>query len=141
MPYYWLFAAITLLETFLFILVWRFFRRLKQSESLLAELQEGQAALLEKLTLNANLESELVRSFQLRQNELVKLDQQLEEKVGKLRSLLAQAEQVSRSPRFLRELILSGSRAGQSTAQLAKSTGLSLDEVELILAQSYPAAN
>ena len=93
------------------------------------------------MTLNANLESELVRSFQLRQNELVKLDQQLEEKVGKLRSLLAQAEQVSRSPRFLRELILSGSRAGQSTAQLAKSTGLSLDEVELILAQSYPAAN
>jgi hypothetical protein len=135
-PYYWLFAALTLLELMLFLLIWRFFRRLRQSENLLAELQDSQTAMLEKLEFNANLENELLESFRRRQAELSQLDLQLESKVELLRSLLAQAEQVSRSPRFLRELILNGSRKGQSPAQLAKSTGLSVDEVELILAQA-----
>ncbi|MDR2050428.1 MAG: hypothetical protein LBQ63_01465 [Deltaproteobacteria bacterium] len=119
-----------------FLLIWRFFRRLRQSENLLAELQDSQTAMLEKLELNAGLENELLESFRRRQAELSRLDLQLEGKIEQLRSLLAQAEQVSRSPRFLRELILNGSRGGRSPAQLAKSTGLSVDEVELILAQA-----
>lgn len=134
--YYWLFAFVTLLECMVFLLIWRFFRRLRQSENLLAELQDSQTAMLEKLELNAGLENELLESFRRRQAELSRLDLQLEGKIEQLRSLLAQAEQVSRSPRFLRELILNGSRGGRSPAQLAKSTGLSVDEVELILAQA-----
>ncbi len=136
MSYYLLFAAITVIELLLFVLIWSFFRRLKQSEHLLAQLQDSQSLLLEKLELNANLENELMHSFKQRQNELMQLDLQLEDRAGKLQSLLQQAEQVSRSPQFLRELIINGSRKGQSLGQLAKNTGLSMDEVELILAQA-----
>lgn len=134
--YYLLFAGITIVELVLFILIWRFFRRLKQSESLLADLQESQSLLLEKLEMNANLENELMYSFKQRQKELSHLDMQLEERAESLRSLLTQAEQISRSPHFLRELIINGSRKGQTPGQLAKSTGLSVDEVELIIAQA-----
>ena len=77
-----------------------------------------------------------MRSFAERQSELIKLDQGLEEKAVALGQLLEQAEQVTRSPKFLREVILGGSRRGQSPGQLAKSTGLSVDEVELILAKN-----
>lgn len=136
MLYYLLFAGITIVELVLFILIWRFFRRLKQSESLLADLQESQSLLLEKLEMNASLENELMHSFKQRQQELTRLDMQLEERAENLRSLLTQAEQVSRSPQFLRELIINGSRKGQTPGQLAKSTGLSVDEVELILVQA-----
>ena len=52
--------------------------------------------------------------------------------------LVRKAEECSRSPEFLRQIILNGSKRGQSALALAKSTGLSLDEVELILAQQEP---
>ena len=53
-----------------------------------------------------------------------------------LQDLLEQAEAISRSPQFLRELIITGKKKGRTSSQLAKATGLSLDEVELILAQA-----
>lgn len=136
MQYYLLFALITIIELLLFFLIWRFFRRLKQSESLLADLRNGQSQLLAKIEMNAHLESELMQSFKQRQMELSRLDMHLEERVNTLKALVEQAGEVSRSPQLLREIIINGNRKGYSLGQLAKSTGLSVDEVELILAQA-----
>ena len=130
-----LFLAVTLLEIFVLFLLWRFFRRHRQSEDLLTDLQNGQADLLEKLQFNANLESELMSSFKQRQRELQQLDARLRESAVQLHSLLEQADQVSRSPQFLRELILNGHRQGLDLTELARRAGLSVDEVELILNQ------
>ena len=49
---------------------------------------------------------------------------------------MAQAEGITRSPQFLREIILNGKRKGLSSRQIAKNAGISVDEVELILAQN-----
>lgn len=136
MLYYIAIAVITIAEIALFIMLLSFFRRLARSEDMLTDLQDSQQALLDKLQLNANLENELMQSFTHRQRELATLDMQIEQRVAELKKLLEQAEQVSRSPHFLREVIINGRRKGQNTVQLAKSTGLSVDEVELILAQT-----
>ena len=87
----------------------------------------------EKLDFNAKLEQELVGSFQRRQAELAELDQKLEERSRQLEKLVRKAEEFTRSPDFLRQVIVNGARRGQSPQALAKATGLSLDEVELIL--------
>ena len=136
MQYYLLFAVITIIELLLFILIWRFFRRLRQSESLLAELQSSQSELLAKLQMNASLENELMQSFRQRQSELAQLDRQLEERAVTLKALIEQAGEVSRSPQLLREIIINGNRKGYSLGELSKRTGLSVDEVELILSQT-----
>jgi uncharacterized protein HemX len=134
--FYLSFLTLTLIEIALFIALLRFFRRLQKSERLLTELQTNQENILDKLALNAGLEQELMQSFTQRQRELTNLDVLLEEKAENLRKLLEQAEGVLRSPQFLREIIITGIRQGQSPVQLAKSTGLSVDEVELILSQN-----
>ncbi len=131
----WLLAVISISELALLILLLVFFARLRRSEHLLVKLQSGQNSLLQNLHQNAELEKDLIASFAERQQELRSLDQKLEERAETLRKLLEQAENVSRSPQFLRELILTGSRQGRSPAQLAKATNLSVDEVELILTQ------
>lgn len=132
----WILVIISLAELALFILLLRFFSRLRKSEELLVKLSEGQRGLMDKLRGNAELERELMQSFTVRQAELQHLNERLEARAAELNALLAQAEKLSRSPQFLREVILSGRRGGRSSAQLAKATGLSLDEVELILAQA-----
>ncbi|MDR0828352.1 MAG: hypothetical protein LBN33_10875 [Desulfovibrio sp.] len=114
----------------------RFFIRLRKSEELLVQLSRGQQGLMDKLRLNSELERELVQSFTVRQAELQRLNGELESHAASLRSLLEQAEKISRSPQLLRELIISGKKKGLGPAQLAKSVGLSVDEVELILAQT-----
>ena len=133
---FWLLALVTVFELVLFFLLLSFFRRLRRSEELLLKLQTGQASLLANLEQNAQLEQDLVSSFVERQHELKNLDVRLEDRVATLTRLLNQAEAVSRSPQFLRELILSGVRQGKSPLELARATGLSLDEVKLILAQA-----
>lgn len=133
---FWILSFISLAELALFVLLLVFFARLKRSEHLLVKLQTSQNTLLKNLAQNAELEKDLVASFSERQTELRHLDQRLEERAASLQKLLEQAENVSRSPQFLRELILTGSRKGRTPAQLAKGTGLSLDEVELILAEA-----
>lgn len=133
---FWLLALVTIFEFVLFFLLLSFFRRLKKSEELLLRLQSGQSSLLANLEENAQLEKDLIASFVDRQRELKNLDMHLEERAATLSRLLNQAEAVSRSPQFLRELILSGVRQGKSPLELAKGTGLSLDEVNLILAQT-----
>ncbi|MFP5259669.1 MAG: hypothetical protein ACLGQH_11670 [Acidobacteriota bacterium] len=126
---------LTLSELALLLLVVLFFSRLRRSEDLLARMQKNQDALLKKLDFNTKLEQELVGSFQRRQAELAELDQQLEERSRQLEKLVRKAEEFTRSPEFLRQIIVNGTRRGQSPQALAKATGLSLDEVQLILAQ------
>lgn len=124
-----------MVEAVLFFMLLSFFRRLKRSELLLTQLRNSQEAILDKMKLNAGLEQELVESFAQRQRELVELDASLEDRATALRKLVEQADQVSRSPVFLREVIMDGRRKGKSVAQLVKDTGLASDEVELIISQ------
>lgn len=131
-----LLIALSLTEILLFFMILRFFSRLRKSEDLLTRLRDGQTSLLDKLRTNAELEHELMASFSARQHELSALNAKLEERAQELRALVEQAENISRSPQFLRELIIAGKKKGRSPLQLAKATGLSLDEVELILAQA-----
>lgn len=131
-----LLIALSLAEILLFFMILRFFLRLRKSEDLLTRLRDGQESLLDKLRANAELERELMDSFTARQHELSSLNAKLEGRAQELRGLVEQAENISRSPQFLRELIIAGKKKGRSPLQLAKATGLSLDEVELILAQA-----
>lgn len=133
---FWLLIIVSAAELLLFYLLLRFFGRLRKSEALLLKLSEGQQTLMDKLRSNAELERELMHSFTMRQVELQQLNASMETKEEELRKLLDQAEKISRSPQFLRELIIRGKKKGRSSEQLAKATGLSLDEVELILAQA-----
>jgi hypothetical protein len=127
---------ISLIELILFFLLLHFFSRLRRSENLLTRLRDGQDSLLDKLAANAELERDLMRSFHTRQEELRLLDEKLTERAARLAALVEQAEAVSRSPQFLRETILAGKKKGRTSIQMAKATGLSLDEVELILQQA-----
>ena len=99
-------------------------------------LSQGQDTLMDKLRTNAELERDLMQTFTVRQTELHNLNDRLEARIRTLQDLLEQAEAISRSPHFLRELIITGKKKGRTSSQLAKATGLSLDEVELILAQA-----
>ncbi|NMC49121.1 MAG: hypothetical protein GYA47_06815 [Desulfovibrio sp.] len=127
---------LTVSELVLVALVVLFFSRLRRSEGLLYKMQHNQEHLLEKLRVNAQLEQELVSSFKRRQAELLELDEKLEERRKELEKLLRQARDVSRSPQFLRQVIVNGHKKGQSVDALATSTGLSQDEVRLILEQA-----
>lgn len=113
-----------------------FYLRLRHSESLLNTLQDNQQSLLARIEMNARLEREIVATFAQRQAELRELDGKLEARARDLRRLLEQAEGITRSPQFLREIILNGRRKGLSSRQIARNAGLSVDEVELILAQN-----
>ncbi|WP_308621100.1 hypothetical protein [uncultured Desulfovibrio sp.] len=128
-------GACTLLELLVLGGALVFYLRLRRSESLLNTLQDNQQSLLARIEMNARLEREIVATFAQRQAELRELDEKLAERVAELRRLLEQAEGISRSPQFLREIILNGRRKGLSSRQIARNAGLSVDEVELILAQ------
>lgn len=128
-------GACTLLELLVLGGALVFYLRLRRSESLLNTLQDNQQSLLARIEMNARLEREIVATFAQRQAELRELDEKLSERVAELRRLLEQAEGISRSPQFLREIILNGRRKGLSSRQIARNAGLSVDEVELILAQ------
>ena len=118
--------------------VFVFYRRLRKSEALVSMLHDNQAKLLARIETNARLEKDIVASFGQRQTELEELNNKLEDRANVLRRLLEQAEGIIRSPQFLREIILNGRKKGLSTKQIARNAGLSLDEVELILAQNPP---
>lgn len=128
-------AGLSIIELILLFLLIVFFLRLRRSESLLSDLQSNQERLLTRLQQNAELEQEVVASFAERQEQLRRLDIQLEARTQELQRLLAQAEEVRRSPQLLREIIQDGRRRGQSVQELARETGLSTDEVELIALQ------
>lgn len=123
----------SLVEILVLLAIFIFFSRLKRSEKLLDTLQSSQEQLLQKLHFNAELEQDLMDSFARRQQELQALDRLLEDRAQALRKLLEQAEAVTRSPMVLRESILSGYKAGKSIGELSMQSGLSRDEIRLIL--------
>lgn len=129
----WLLVFLSCIELLLFFAVVVFYVRLRRSEQALNELQSKQEALLERLASNAQLEQELVASFHHRQAELEGLNEDMAEQAEALTELIRQAERITRSPQSLRQIILNGHRRGQSARALAHSTGLSVEEVELIL--------
>jgi len=135
MPVWLLLAALSLVELALLFLLLVFFLRLRRSEHLLSTLQANQERLLTHLQQNAELEQEVVASFAERQEQLRRLDMQLEARTQALQRLLSQADEVQRSPQLLREIIQDGRKRGRSVQELARETGLSADEVELILLQ------
>lgn len=112
--------------------VW-FFLRLRRSESLLIQLKERQKEFMDRLSFNTRLEHELVSSFETRQRELASLLDELEQRERLLKNLLKQAEELNRSPQFLRQIVLAGHRKGKSVSALARATGLSTEEIELII--------
>jgi len=126
----------TVSEIILLVIVILFFLRLKKSEALLSGLQVKQEEFIKRLQFNTQLENELVATFEQRQQELVTLNQEIETKAAELKKLVDMASDYCKSPQFMREIIIKGHRAGKSPLQLAKSTGLSLEEVELIIDQA-----
>lgn len=132
---YTILAASTVVEIVLTVLAIIFFVKLKKSETLVRSLQDRQKEFLQKLDFNTRLEKEIVATFAKRQEELSGLEEKLHQRAVEMHRLLEQAENFTKSPQFLRQTILSGFRRGQSIHDLAKSTGLSVEEVELILDQ------
>ena len=126
----------TVSEIVLLAVVIIFFLRLKKSEALLSGLQTKQEEFIKRLQFNTQLENELVSTFEQRQQELVSINNEIEKRSADLKKLVDLANEYCKSPQFMREVILNGHRAGKSTAQLAKSTGLGIEEVELIIDQA-----
>ena len=131
-----LIISCSVLELFILAGALVFYMRLKRSQTLLNTLQDNQQSILARLEMNARLERDIVATFAQRQAELRELDTKLEARVTELRRLMEQAEGIARSPQFLREIILNGRRKGLTPRQIARNAGLSVDEVELILAQN-----
>ena len=129
--------AVTAAELLLLILVLLFFMRLRRSEQILSALQANQDDLLDRMLRNAELEQEMVATFSQRQEQLAQLNARMEERIASLRRLLEQAEGITRSPHFLREVILNCRRKGPSVEDIARKTGLARDEIELILAREH----
>jgi hypothetical protein len=126
----------TFSEIILLAVVILFFLRLKKSEALLSGLQSKQEEFIKRLQFNTQLENELVSTFEQRQQELVAINDEIEKRSADLKKLVNLANEYCKSPQFMREVILNGHRAGKSAKQLAKSTGLGIEEVELIIDQA-----
>ncbi len=133
---YWIILVVSLLEVALLVGVVAFFIRLRRSEQLLAKLQQNQGEFLKRIEKSTELEKQLLENFADRQAELLHLEGQLADREKKLRDLLRQTESLSQSPGFLRQIILSGHRKGKSPKELAQATGLSVEEVDIILGQA-----
>ena len=129
--------AVTAAELLLLILVLLFFMRLRRSEQILSALQANQDDLLDRMLRNAELEQEMVATFSQRQEQLAQLNARMEERIASLRRLLEQAEGITRSPHFLRGVILDCRRKGQFGEDIARKTCLARDEIELILAREH----
>ncbi|WP_147821259.1 hypothetical protein [Salidesulfovibrio onnuriiensis] len=123
----------SLTEIALLCIVILFFVRLKKSEALLSQVQAKQEEFINRLHFNAQLENEMVATFEQRQSELAEVNDQLEDRIKVLKKLMKQADEYSKSPQFLRQIVLDGHKAGKSPAVLARKCGLSLEEVDLII--------
>jgi biopolymer transport protein ExbB/TolQ len=128
-----LLIAVSALEIIVLLAVVFFFLRLKRSQNELGSLYEKHEALQKKLRFNAEIEQELMSTFETRQAELADLESKLEARAQELKRLIRQAESLTSSPDLLRQAILEGRRSGKATHEIARSTGLSTEEVELIL--------
>ncbi|MGX9365319.1 hypothetical protein ACTVJH_04680 [Desulfoplanes sp. PS50] len=131
----WLIILSGIFEIILISITVFIFFKLRRSQSLILKLQNKQEEFLSRIDFNAKLEQELVSNFEERQNHLSRLDARLERRANTLQGLLEQADAFANSPVFLKQTILAGYRRGQSIEALARSTGLSIDEVEVIVDQ------
>jgi len=125
-------ASITIAEFILIVLVLLFFKRLRKSEYALESLQSNQAEILDRMLRNASLEQEIVTTFIQRQEQLERLNIAMEERIYVLKRLIKQAEEISHSPYFLREVIMNCRKKGQTIEMIAQKTGMARDEIELI---------
>lgn len=132
----WILFATTCVEVFLLGIVIFLFYRLRRSEGVLLQLRANQGELLAKLEASTKLEKELVDNFQVRQQELAKLDRQLQFKIKEVKRLLAAVDNIANSPEFIRQLVLVGHKRGESVESLARKTGLSVEEISLILGEA-----
>lgn len=132
----WAFILLSCFEVVLLTLVIVFFQRLKRSESVLNALQDKQQNLLNKLDFNARIEEQLMETFRERQDELIRLADDIERKSDELRALIKQADSISQSPRSKRQAVINAHRRGMSARQIAKAMNLSVDEVELMLMET-----
>ncbi|MFO7727249.1 MAG: hypothetical protein R6X11_02870 [Desulfonatronovibrio sp.] len=129
----WTILIVSATEIVLLVLVFIFFYRLRKSESLLSQLQKNQKNFIERLDFNAQMEKELVSTFEQRQKELINLEAKMDQRIKELNKLIQQADKYTRSPQFMKNLIVTGHQNGRSIDDLVKATGLSRDEVELIV--------
>ncbi len=133
---FWMLIGLSLTEIFLLFLLIIFFFRLKRSENLLRLMQDKQEDLLARLHFNAELEQEVVTSFETRQQQLQQLDDALARRVEELKALLEESAKVDLrdlKPRNPRQTIINGYKKGLSIKELSRSTGMTTDEVELII--------
>lgn len=129
----WTIIIVSATEMILLVLVFIFFYRLRKSESLLSQMQKNQKNFIERLDFNAQMEKELVSTFEQRQKELINLEAKMTQRIEELNKLIQQAEKYTRSPQFMKNIIVTGHQNGRSIDDLVKATGLSRDEVELII--------
>jgi predicted nuclease with TOPRIM domain len=135
----WTILATTVIELVLLLVLIGLIVRVRRSEKFMAQLRQNQQELLEKMQFNAQLEQELVSSFQERQAQLSKLDERLHKRTEELNNLLNQADKYCQSPQLIRQIILAGYKKGESPARLARKTELSVEEVEWIIEQNKHA--
>ncbi len=135
---FWLLIGLTVTEFVLLAVVLLFFRRLKRSENLLDALQQRQQQFVAKLSFSAELEQELVATFEERQKELAQLERKLVQRADELKKLLERAEKLpNRSqPQDPRQIVLDGYKRGLPLMALVQTSGLSMEEVELVLMQA-----
>lgn len=131
--FHWILLVVSAVEILLLALVFIFFFRLRRSENILTHLQDNQEKFIERLNFNAQLENELVSTFEKRQKELKDLEHKLDLRIKELNKLIRQAEKFTKSPQFMKQVIVTGYQSGRSVEELAKATGMSVDEVELIV--------
>jgi len=132
----WTILATTGIELVLLAVLIGLIVRVRRSERFMAQLRQNQQELLEKMQFNAQLEQELVSSFEERQEQLRTLDRRLHKRTEELNNLLAQADKYCQSPQLIRQIILSGYKRGETPAVLARKTELSVEEVEWIIEQN-----
>ena len=85
---------------------------------------------------NAVFEKEVAHAFAKHKEELELLNTKIEGRIKHLELLLSRADGMLESPSLLRETILQGVRSGVAPEELAHSMGISLEEVELTLANT-----
>lgn len=120
------------IEIALFLVLLVFYRKVRISEKLIANLYENQHTFLQMLNENSSFEQEFEKSFAKHIEQLRTLDIETQKRITQLKQLLSRTDAVLQSPELLRETILQGLRQGISKEILAHKTGISIQEVEII---------
>ena len=123
-------------EGIVLLLLYRFYRKIEESKKLLTTLYNDQHKFITMLQNNAAFEKEITHAFSKHKEELALLNTKIESRIKHLEFLLSRADAMLESPALLRETILQGVRSGIPPEELAHHMGISLEEVELTLANT-----